>query len=141
MPFTVVEVRQELFSVFDSLLTRRDEFLSNPSSDFTRKKKISFAQTMLFPMIAGADNVATELLDMFGEEDLPLPSAMIQRRNQVKKEAFQELFYLFNKCSEYRTCACGDTAGCHSDNYTSLIASFTDSYLILHLVSDGCKFC
>jgi hypothetical protein len=86
MPFTVVEVRQELFSVFDSLLTRRDEFLSNPSSDFTRKKKISFAQTMLFPMIAGADNVATELLDMFGEEDLPLPSAMIQRRNQVKKE-------------------------------------------------------
>ena len=116
MPFTVVEVRQELFSVFDSLLTRRDEFLSNPSSDFTRKKKISFAQTMLFPMIAGADNVATELLDMFGEEDLPLPSAMIQRRNQVKKEAFQELFYLFNKCIPvtktfrgYRLIACDGT--------------------------------
>lgn len=31
MPFTVVEVRQELFSVFDSLLTRRDEFLSEYS--------------------------------------------------------------------------------------------------------------
>jgi len=54
MPFTVVEVRQELFSVFDSLLTRRDEFLSNPSSDFTRKKKISFAKTMrLFLCIMG----------------------------------------------------------------------------------------
>ena len=39
---------------------------------------------MLFPMIAGADNVATELLDMFGENELPLPSAMIQRRNQVR---------------------------------------------------------
>ena len=97
MSFTVTEIRQNLFSVFSSLLERRDEFLKNPSSDFTRKKKISFEQTMLFPMIAGADNVATELLDLFGEEELPLPSAMIQRRNQIKKEAFQELFYLFNK--------------------------------------------
>ena len=97
MSFTVTEIRQNLFSVFSSLLERRDVFLKNPSSDFTRKKKISFEQTMLFPMIAGADNVATELLDLFGEEDLPLPSAMIQRRNQIKKEAFQEMFYLFNK--------------------------------------------
>ena len=64
MSFTVSEIRQNLFSVFESLLARRNEFLKNPSSDFTRKKKISFAQTMLFPMIAGADNVATELLDI-----------------------------------------------------------------------------
>ncbi len=87
MSFTVTEIRQNLFSVLESLLARRDEFLKNPSSDFTRKKKISFAQTMLFPMVTGADNVATELLDIFGENELPLPSAMIQRCNQVKKEA------------------------------------------------------
>ena len=97
MSFTVSEIRQNLFSVFSSLLERRDEFLKNPSSDFTRKKKISFEQTMMFPMIAGADNVATEMLDLFGEKELPLPSAMIQRRNQIKKEAFRELLYLFNK--------------------------------------------
>ena len=116
MSFTVSEIRQNLFYVFESLLARRNEFLKNPSSDFTRKKKISFAQTMLFPMIAGADNVATELLDLFGEKDLPLPSAMIQRRNQVKKEAFQELFYQFNKtisCNKtfhgYRLIACDGT--------------------------------
>ena len=116
MSFTVTEIHENLFSIFDSLLARRDEFLNNPSSDFTRKKKISFAQTMLFPMIAGADNVATELLDLFGEENLPLPSAMIQRRNQIKKEAFQELFYLFNKSipvaktfHEYQLIACDGT--------------------------------
>ena len=116
MSFTVSEIRQNLFSVFESLLARRDEFLKNPASDFTRKKKISFAQTMLFPMIAGADNVATELLDLFGEKDLPLPSAMIQRRNQIKKEAFQELFYQFNKtfsCDKtfrgYQLIACDGT--------------------------------
>ena len=116
MSFTVTEIHKNLFSIFDSLLARRDEFLNNPSSDFTRKKKISFAQTMLFPMIAGADNVATELLDLFGEENLPLPSAMIQRRNQIKKEAFQELFYLFSKSipvaktfHEYQLIACDGT--------------------------------
>lgn len=116
MSFTVAEIRKNLFSVFSSLLERRDEFLTNPASDFTRKKKISFEQTMLFPMIAGADNVATELLDLFGEEDLPLPSAMIQRRNQIKKEAFKELFFQFNKTIPvtktfrgYRLIACDGT--------------------------------
>lgn len=116
MSFTVAEIRKNLFSVFSSLLERRDEFLTNPDSDFTRKKKISFEQTMLFPMIAGADNVATELLDLFGEEDLPLPSAMIQRRNQIKKEAFKELFFQFNRTIPvtktfrgYRLIACDGT--------------------------------
>lgn len=97
MSFTVAEIHQNLFSIISSLLDRRDEFLKNPSSDFTRKKKISFEQTIIFPMIAGTDNVASELLNMFGEDDLPLPSAMIQRRNQIKKEAFQELFSLFTQ--------------------------------------------
>ena len=77
MSFTVSEIRKNLFFVFASLLERRDEFLNNPASDFTRKKKISFEQTMLFLMIAGAHNCATELLDMFGGTALPLSSAMI----------------------------------------------------------------
>lgn len=97
MSFTVTEIRHNLSSVISSLLDKREKFLQNPSTDFTRKKKISFEQTMIFPMIAGSDNLATELLDLFGEKDLPLPSAMIQRRNQIKKEAFQELFYTFGK--------------------------------------------
>ena len=69
----------------------------NPVSDFTRTKKISFNQTMIFPMIAGSDNVSTELLSFFGEDKMPFPSAMIQRRNQVKPEAFRELFTRFTK--------------------------------------------
>jgi hypothetical protein len=44
---------------------------------------------------AGSDNVVTELLDYFGGNNPPLPSAMIQRRNQVKPEAFKELFLRF----------------------------------------------
>lgn len=88
-------VKQTLFSTIDSLFEDRDALLYNPHSDFTRTKKISFGKTMLYPMVAGSDNSAMELLNLFGEEDLPLPSAMIQRRNQVKPEAFRELFCRF----------------------------------------------
>ena len=91
------QIKNSLLSSIDSLLERRDMFLYNPETSFSRTKKISFCQTVLFPMIAGSDNVATELLDYYGEENLPLPSAMIQRRNQIKPEAFIELFDQFSK--------------------------------------------
>ncbi len=90
-------VKNALSSSIGFLLENRKDFLTNPNSDFTRVKKICFEKTILFPMIAGSDNVATELLDLFGEDNLPLPSAMIQRRNQVKPEAFIELFSRFTK--------------------------------------------
>ncbi len=95
--FSSDQVYSALMSSIDSLFVNRQEFLNNPKSAFTRTKKISFRQAILFPMLAGSDYVATELLDFFGEDNLPLPSAMIQRRNQIKSEAFQELFYEFTQ--------------------------------------------
>ena len=95
--FSPEQVKQTLFSTIDSLAANREYYLMNPLSDFTRTKKISFNQTMIFPMIAGSDNVSTELLSFFGEDKMPFPSAMIQRRNQVKPEAFRELFTRFTK--------------------------------------------
>ena len=88
-------VSQALFSSIDSLLEHRDVFLNNPKTDFTRTKKISFEKTILFPMVAGSDNVGYEILDLFGEDGMPLPSSMIQRRNQIKPDAYKELFHSF----------------------------------------------
>lgn len=89
------DIKQMLFDSVNSLLDHRAEFFTNPSSNFTKTKKISFVQTMLFPMTAASDNLPTELLDFFDESLLPSPSAIIQRRNQVKSSAFQHLFHLF----------------------------------------------
>ena len=91
----VNRVKEALTSTIDSLFENRQESLYNPSSAFTRVKKISFEQTILFPMVAGSDNVSSELLDLFPETNLPLPSAMIQRRSQVKPDTFRKLFYQF----------------------------------------------
>lgn len=91
------EIKEMLLSEIDSLLDQRELFLTNPKSDFTRTKKISFEQTVIFPMIAASNDIATELLDYIGEQNLPMPSAMIQRRNQIKPEAFKALFSSFTK--------------------------------------------
>jgi hypothetical protein len=77
------EVKDILFSEINSLLDQRELFLNNPKSDFTRTKKISFAQTIIFPMIAASNDIATELLDYIGEQKLPMPSALVQCRNQI----------------------------------------------------------
>ena len=91
------EIKEMLLSEIDSLLDQRELFLTNQKSDFTRTKKISFEQTVIFPMIAASNDIATELLDYIGEQNLPMPSAMIQRRNQIKPEAFKALFSNFTK--------------------------------------------
>ena len=43
-------------------------------------------------MLAGNQTVDDELLVFFGEEGLPTASSMIERRSQVKPEAFKTLF-------------------------------------------------
>lgn len=95
--FTADFVKQAFFSSVNELQEHPELFFSNPASDFTRRKKISFLQTILFPMVAGSDNLDSEILDFFGEDNLVFSSAMVQRRNQVKPEAFQALFYSFLK--------------------------------------------
>ena len=92
---SILSVKETLISSADSLLERRDEFLTCPETDFTRNRKISFLQTILFPMLAGNQTVDDELLVFFGEEGLPTASSMIERRSQVKPEAFKTLFYEF----------------------------------------------
>ena len=89
------QVKDILFSTIASLLEQRELFLVNPNSNFTRTKKISFEQTMLFPLVAASEDISSELLDYFGEDNLPSASSMIQRRNQIKPEAFIELFKRF----------------------------------------------
>ena len=111
--FSPNQIRDILLASISSLLDRKEEFFSCPDKDFSRVKKISFVQTMLFPMVASTGNVPTELLDFFDEDKLPSPSAMSQRRSQIKPNAYRKLFFLFTnsfralrKFHGYRIGAC-----------------------------------
>ena len=89
------QVKKILLNAAAYIPQHPDIFFVNPGRDFSRIKKISLLDTLLFPMVAASDNVWTELLDFFGEDIPPSPSAMIQRRNQLKPAAFEELFHRF----------------------------------------------
>ncbi len=95
-------VKDALLSSARSLLDHRDVFLKNPETDFSRIRKISFEQTLLFPMVAASENVATELMDFFEEGKIPSPSSMIQRRTQVRPSAYKELFHHFTALAPRR---------------------------------------
>lgn len=92
-------LKRQLMSTIDSILEDKNQFLRNPATDFSRKRKISFHETMLFPMIAGNENTSIEMLDFFPSNSLPSPAALSYRRDQIKPNAFRELFLRFTKAS------------------------------------------
>ena len=91
------QVRESLISSINSLFACKKTSFTSPDTAFSRTRKISLVQTMLFVMTAGSETVDDELLDFYGEKSLPTASAMIQRRNQLKPEAFRELFLHFTQ--------------------------------------------
>lgn len=92
---TPEKIKNHLLDSISQLLDHRDRYLNNPEKDFTRTQKISFHDTMLFPIVTSAEATSVEMLDFFPEETLPSQPAMTYRRNQIKLAAFQDLFKIF----------------------------------------------
>lgn len=89
---TPTQIKRLLNDSIDSICDRREEFLKNPKTDFSRTQKISLHETLLFPMIMGNQSTSSEMVDFFSSRKLPSQAAMSYRRDQVKPEAFEALF-------------------------------------------------
>jgi len=92
---TPENIKDLLLESIHSLEDNRELFLKNPLKDFTRNRKISFEQTLLFPIIATNGTLSTEILNFFPESSMPTVSAMIQQRNKLREDVFKSLFYDF----------------------------------------------
>lgn len=92
---TPCKLKKILFESIDQLLENKDKYLTNPRTDFSRTQKISFRDTMLFPMIAANESTSVEMLDFFSSSKLPTQAAMSYRRDQVNTDAFKTLFTSF----------------------------------------------
>ena len=92
---TPENIKDFLLDSIRTLEANRDFFLKNPQKNFTRNRKISFEQTLLFPIIATNGTLSTEMLNFFPESNMPTVSAMIQQRNKLKDGVFSALFYDF----------------------------------------------
>ena len=61
-------IKKNLLDSIDSLLSEKSKFLYNPDKDFSRTQKISFRDSMLFPMTVTSESTAVEMLDYFPVE-------------------------------------------------------------------------
>jgi hypothetical protein len=90
--------RNQLIDVIDELNTNASLFVKNPSTDFTRNRKLPL--DTLAKMILGMSgkSMNKELLNYFDfSTDAPSPSAFNQQRSKVLPEAFEFIFHEFTK--------------------------------------------
>ena len=111
------QVKTALFNVVHQIFEEKSEkFLIDPETSFQRSRKISFENTMMFPMLCSKGSLNSEILEFFPKGKLPSASAMCQRRDLIKSEAYREMFLRFsalihikNKYKGYRLIACDGT--------------------------------
>lgn len=97
-------IKKTLLDSVDQLLLDRAKYLVEPKKSFSRTQKITFRDSMIFPMIIASESTAVEMLDFFPVSKLPSQAAMSYRRDQIKLLAFKDLFSSFtSKISHGKT--------------------------------------
>ena len=110
------QVKNNLLSAISEIEKQKDQYLIEPGNFFSRKRKISFLDTILFTMLSMNNSLATEIMNYFPEENMPSPSAILQRKSRLQSDAFRDLFYSFTNTSPrtekfmgYQLVACDGT--------------------------------
>ncbi len=74
------------------------DFVRNPNSDFTRKRKLDFNTTFNTILTMGGTSLNRELINLFNfSEGTPSKSAFVQAREKILPHAFSHVFYEFSK--------------------------------------------
>lgn len=91
------EVKDKLYSLIDTLSDASWLYCTNPGHNFTRKGKLSFADTMKLIIAMEGGTVNEEIMEFFqyNLDRSPSQSAFNQQRSHIKFEAFQQLFLDF----------------------------------------------
>ena len=93
---TAADIRKRLAETIENLSKVAWLFLRNPSKDFTRKRKLSFQDTVSFLLAMEGKSTTNELLDYFRcSVNAPTSSALRQQRDKILPEAFEFLFWEF----------------------------------------------
>ena len=93
--FTPGGYKKLLLNSIACLLEDRELYLNQPDADFTRNRLISFENTILFSLFVGKGTLSSEILDYFPEAKLPSVSALVQQRQKINKNAYEDLFKIF----------------------------------------------
>jgi len=74
------------------------EFIRNPKTNFSRKRKLGFIPTFNSVLTMGGNSLGAELLELFEySEFVPCKSAFVQAKHKILPEAFSHVFYEFSR--------------------------------------------
>ena len=94
----IAQTRRILKGAIKEICSASWMFVRNPEKDFTRNRKISFQDILLFFLCKEGGNLTTELFRYFKlMPDSASISAFIQQRDKILPEAFITLFHLFTR--------------------------------------------
>ncbi len=93
-------IKRTLLSCIDKLENQR-EFFSNPESNFTRSRKLSFSDTVKSILLFEGGSLYDELFKYFDySTETVTPSAFVQQRSKISSAAFEHLFHNFNNVTQ-----------------------------------------
>lgn len=91
-------VKEELLSLIDEMVSVPWLFSKNPSSDFTRNRKLDFSLTIRFLLSMESASLRKELLEYFHfSADSPTVSAFSRQRDKIIPETLPFLLHEFNR--------------------------------------------
>lgn len=98
MLFFSQKVKSTLWNIVDFMASNVAPFVKNPDKDFSRNRKLGFAQFIRFCLCMECGCLNHELLKyfFFNPDDTPTASAFIQQRAKLLPEAFRFLLRQFN---------------------------------------------
>ena len=97
MPFSQ-KVKSALWAIVDAMALHSDRFVKNPGKDFSRERKLGFAQIIRFFICMESGCISHELLKYFYflPDEVPTASAFIQQRSKLLPETFRHILGQFN---------------------------------------------
>lgn len=95
-----VTLKQHLFDIITDMAAFKSPFVIDSKKDFTRNRKLTFADTLKFLLSCGGSNISKELLEYFSyDNDSPTASALLQQRAKLNTFAMEYLFHVFTQSS------------------------------------------
>lgn len=90
-------VKNLLLKHIQRMEENKTNFVKNPLRDFTRKRKLSFSDTIMMLISMECGSIRSELLKYFNySPETVTSSAFIQQRDKLKPNALEHLFYSFS---------------------------------------------
>lgn len=96
MNYSVI-LKRKLYRLIKTQARNRDNYVSNPSKDFTRKRELDYETMLKIILSAGSGSTKKEILSYYNYKKSISNSAFCQQRAKIRTSAFKDLFYSFNK--------------------------------------------